>query len=202
MLTKRERKARATHQKILDEARYGFTIRPMNLIGMDTVAYEAGVGVATVYRHFDAKEGLFSASVEAERIDAETAIGEAVEGAETAADKLRAFVRTRFMHTKRLFRYRKLNKRFIQKIPDAKESFAKFDAFCEALVEEIVRFGGKRGEFASGDTKSLTNGITTNLHGIECIREYENRDSDEILITLLSVTEILLSGLELRGKKR
>ena len=185
MTTRRERKAQATRQKILDEARYGFTFRPMNLIGMDAFAGHAGVDRSTINRHFRDKDGLFAAAVERECKLALAEIKLTVEDAKIFPDSLKAFAIARFKETERIFRYRKLNPQKIRSLPRTKIAFDKFMQDERKLLAEIFQSAADAKLIAKRDFANVVEAVLGTLNGFQYIRE--NGDvADDGIVKIIS----------------
>ncbi len=195
MLTRREKKAQATHQKILDEARYGFTFKPMNLIGMDAIAHHAGVERSTINRHFGDKDGLFAAVVEKECKLTLVEIRLAVEDAENFPDSLKAFAIARFKETARIFRYRKLNPQKISNLPQAKIAFDKFLQDERKLFFEILQSAADAKQIEKRDFSNVVEAVLGALNGFQYCREYGKISDDEIEKILSNLIDIVAEGL-------
>ncbi len=194
MMTKREQKAQATRQKILDVACYGFTVKPMNLISLDVVAYRAKVDRSTIYRYFSDKKILFAAVVEEERIRVIRAMQSAAAHEQTGTKKLEAYFRTRFKNKMRLMKYLSHNLKFIYGNSEIWGSFCEFADDERKHVERILRFGHQRAEFVVDETESLAKSIVDLMDGLQTLHIERGKALDEIQESAMKIAEIISRG--------
>ncbi|HIE52598.1 MAG TPA: TetR/AcrR family transcriptional regulator [Armatimonadetes bacterium] len=83
-----------TRQNLLHVAARLFAAQGYAATTVDQIAAEAGVNKALVYYYFDSKEHLYKAVLDAGLATVSAEIDAAISGERTAAEKLRAFLRT------------------------------------------------------------------------------------------------------------
>jgi AcrR family transcriptional regulator len=124
---------------------------------VDEIARAAGVGKGTVYFHFKGKEEIWDTIVAEEVANGIRRIGEALEKADTARDKLRTYIQVRY----RVFGEELDILNIQQGVLD--ELFPEITQVLEDLktremefLGEIFRYGIERGEFREVDVKLLS----------------------------------------------
>ena len=194
MVTRRERKSVAIERKIIESASVGFTKRPINLVAVDDIVYNAGVSRSCLYYRYYGKESLFAAVIEDQCVNALQKIRLAVSHRKGGANRLRAYAENRIANTWKLARYIHLNPDAQDKIPDVRESYDKFVREENILVANILEYGMKRGEFVIANRKSTARTIVQTIGAIE-LRWLEGiSDFDEAQQTAREIMEIIIQA--------
>jgi AcrR family transcriptional regulator len=83
---KRRARTERTRQKLLDAAMACYKVKGVNGTGMDEVALQAGVGRATLYRHFSNHESLLSEVMANNLRQIQVVIASSMQSCDTTAD--------------------------------------------------------------------------------------------------------------------
>jgi AcrR family transcriptional regulator len=138
---------------ILQAARSVFARSGYHAATIDEIAEAAGVAKGTVYLYFDSKRELFLAALRAGVLELHAEVQREIDGAATAAGKIRAFIRGRLAYCDR-------NRDFFGiyytefaslQVHASDEAPAFQDLYDQqaALLESILRRGIRQGEIRS-----------------------------------------------------
>ena len=201
MVTKRERKSLAIERKIIESASVGFTKRPINLVAVDDIVYNAGVSRSCLYYRYYGKESLFAEVVEDQCMQALKKIRLAVSHQKGGANRLRAYAENRIANTWKLARYIHLNPDSQDKISGVRESYDRFVREENILVANILEYGVKRGEFVVENRESTARTIVQTVAAIE-LRWLEGiSDFDEVQKIACEMIEIIIQAFMVQSDK-
>jgi len=196
MLTKREQKAQATLQKILEAAAEIFSQYPLNIASIDDIAANAGVSRSSIYRYCDGKEDFLLRVVEWERKRAIQSLRLAIAHEQTAQKRLEMYFKKQMIVTARLSAFLKLNRRLIAKSPGIRQNFDEFTREEKKLVENILRFGRERSEFAIEDFEQNAAIIVEIMGYLRIFQAESGKTIEEMTENLLKFAEILRMSFE------
>jgi AcrR family transcriptional regulator len=139
---------------------------------MEDIAKAMGKGKSTLYYYFCSKEDIFDAVVTKEMDEVFDRVNQAVEKAESAEDKLKAFTLTKIKSVQKRANLYKIVKGEIQdgSMRCMKHIHTEYDAQEVKLVKDILRFGVKNGEFSKAVAKELDllpSVLVSSLRGLE-----------------------------------
>jgi len=171
-------------------ARFGF-----KKAAVDDIAEAAGKAKSSVYHYFKSKEEIFEIIVERESNAFMEEISNAVDGAGSPEDKIRAYVITRIKRVLRLMnRHSGLKDVYLDHFGFIEKFRKVHDKKEVQKVKEILQDGVKRGVFAGIDVDSLAELFVISLKGLEY--EWANvGDFSEIEKTVNSNMDHLLYGI-------
>jgi TetR/AcrR family transcriptional repressor of mexJK operon len=139
------------HEKanvILDAAQKRFAVYGLNKVTMDEIAADVGMGKASLYYYFPAKENLFRAVIEREQLDFLGRLEEILLFDVSAAEKLKRYTEQRLSYFRELVNLNVFN---LQSHLRARPVFVTlFESFASAErkhLTSILRSGKKSGEF-------------------------------------------------------
>jgi AcrR family transcriptional regulator len=152
-----------TAQKLF--ARFGF-----NKTTVDEIAAAAHMAKSTLYHHFSSKEDIFRGVIEREGQELARRIHDAVEGAGSPKEKLRAYVVSRMIRLRELTNfYSALREEYLEHYPFI-ENVRKKDFEDEMdMFQGILAEGVKEGAFnlKDGDVELTALAVVTALKGLE-----------------------------------
>lgn len=141
---------------ILKEAQKLFQRFGIKKTTMEDIAKAMGKGKSTLYYYFCSKEEIFDAVVQKEMDEVFEHVNHAVEKAESAEDKLKAFTLTRIRAVeKRANLYKIVRGEMQEGLRCMKHIHSEYDSKEVRLVREILHFGVKNGEFSKAVGKEL-----------------------------------------------
>lgn len=141
---------------ILKEAQKLFQQFGVKKTTMEDIARAMGKGKSTLYYYYCSKEEIFDAVILKEMDEVSERVHAAVEKAESAEEKLKAFTLTRLRAVqKRANLYKIVRGEMQDRIHCLKHLHTEYDAQEVRLVRSILRFGVKNGEFSKAVGKEL-----------------------------------------------
>ena len=177
---------------ILEAARRVFQKWGLNKTTMEDIAHEAGKGKSTLYYYYKSKDEIFHALA----IDEfNTIIGKAkssIDRIQSAKEKLRKYIATMLIETKRTVSIYPLVKGEIKGNKEFIDSLQKqLDNKEEAIIIDILNAGLVSGEFTSlknVDMNKAANVLLGIIRGLMLYLFLDNEDSEkiDIVTTLLS----------------
>lgn len=177
---------------ILEAARRVFQKWGLNKTTMEDIAHEAGKGKSTLYYYYKSKDEIFHALA----IDEfNTIIGKAkssIDRIQSAKEKLRKYIATMLIETKRTVSIYPLVKGEIKGNKEFIDSLQKqLDDKEEAIIIDILNAGLVSGEFTSlknVDMNKAANVLLGIIRGLMLYLFLDNEDSEkiDIVTTLLS----------------
>ncbi|NCI51878.1 TetR/AcrR family transcriptional regulator [Sediminibacterium roseum] len=183
---------------ILKEAQKLFQQFGIRKTTMEDIARAMGKGKSTLYYYFSSKEEIFDAVVIKEMDEVFDRVRQAVEKAESAEDKLRAYTLTKIRAVQKRANLYKIVKGEIQEgLRCMKHIHTEYDAQEVKLVKNILRFGVKNGEFSKAVAKEmdlLPSVIVSSLRGLERDMVIDARYV-KLEPRLDSIVSILIKGL-------
>lgn len=183
---------------ILKEAQKLFQQFGIRKTTMEDIARAMGKGKSTLYYYFSSKEEIFDAVVIKEMDEVFDRVRQAVEKAESAEDKLRAYTLTKIRAVQKRANLYKIVKGEIQEgLRCMKHIHTEYDTQEVKLVKNILRFGVKNGEFSKAVAKEmdlLPSVIVSSLRGLERDMVIDARYV-KLEPRLDSIVSILIKGL-------
>lgn len=183
---------------ILKEAQKLFQQYGIRKTTMEDIAKAMGKGKSTLYYYFSSKEEIFDAVVIKEMDEVFDRVRQAVEKAESAEDKLRAYTLTKVRAVqKRANLYKIVKGEMEGGLRCTKHIHTEYDAQEVKLVKNILRFGVKKGEFSKAVGKEidlLPSVIVSSLRGLERDMAIDTRYA-KLEPRLDSIVSILIKGL-------
>lgn len=183
---------------ILKEAQKLFQQFGIRKTTMEDIARAMGKGKSTLYYYFSSKEEIFDAVVIKEMDEVFDRVRQAVEKAESAEDKLRAYTLTKIRAVQKRANLYKIVKGEIQEgLRCMKHIHTEYDMQEVKLVKNILRFGVKNGEFSKAVAKEmdlLPSVIVSSLRGLERDMVIDARYV-KLEPRLDSIVSILIKGL-------
>lgn len=156
---------------ILKEAQKLFQQFGLKKTTMEDIARAMGKGKSTLYYYFCSKEEIFEAVIAREMGEVFDRVNQAVEKAESAEDKLKAFTLTKIKAVqKRANLYKIVSGEMQDGARCMKHVHTAYDAQEIRLVKDILRFGVKNGEFSKAVAKELDilpSVLVSSLRGLE-----------------------------------
>ncbi len=185
-------------EEILKEARNLFQQFGLKKTTMEDIARSIGKGKSTLYYYYSNKEEIFDAVILKEMEEVFISVKLAVEKAETAEEKLKAFSITKI---KAILKKGNLYKMVKGEMQDnaycTKHLHSVYDIQEISLVKSILSFGIRNGEFSKQirkDLDLLPSVIVSSLRGLERDIFIENRLAG-LGPRLESIMGILIRGL-------
>ncbi len=158
-------------EDILKEARKLFQQFGVKKTTMEDIAKAMGKGKSTLYYYFCSKEDIFDAVVLGEMEEVFFTVKQAVEKADTAEEKLKAFTLHKIRAVQKKANLYKLVKGEMQEtFRCMKHLHTEYDKQEISLVKEILSFGVKNGEFQKNIAKELDllpSVMVSSLRGLE-----------------------------------
>jgi AcrR family transcriptional regulator len=183
---------------ILKEAQKLFQQFGVKKTTMEDIAKAMGKGKSTLYYYFCSKEDIFDAVITKEMDEVFERVSHAVEKAESAEDKLKAFTLTKIKAVQKRSNLYKIVKGEIQDgMRCMKHIHTEYDAQEVKLVKDILRFGVKNGEFGKAVAKELDllpSVLVSSLRGLERDMFIDARYA-KLEPRLDSIINILIKGL-------
>lgn len=176
---------------ILEAAKRLFIRFGKRKTSVDDIARAAGVGKGTVYSYFKGKEPLWQILIDTEVGKLFNAVRQAVDTAESAEEKIRAFVITRVRFIREVLDLISLDQSILNEmIPEIIELREKVLAWEQDIVAEIIEYGVRRGEFREIGVDLLSMAFIAALRGLEIPWIWERRlvgveESAEALLNVM-----------------
>jgi AcrR family transcriptional regulator len=157
-----------TREKILRAAGLIFGRMGYRRTTVTEIAERAGVGKATVYLYFKDKEAIFSLLVQRETDNILALIRQAVAEPQTVADRLRAFILTRYRAIQSLLElYQASSAALLEDLPCMREAAQHYGEQELALVETFLEEGRADGTLSLPDTRLGAMAITGTLRSLD-----------------------------------
>jgi AcrR family transcriptional regulator len=163
------RKTRATHQKLIDAARY--SVRRNGVLLPEAVAETAGVSPATLYTYFGSKNALLAAAFDAalgeigEEVSRILSIERLLEdGLESVARRLVRTVVKHFIQDGRIVR---LAIARLSDSPEVAEVYKRREDEQLAMIGRFVKLGITAGKLRDGEVSILSRAVMVQLQGLQ-----------------------------------
>jgi AcrR family transcriptional regulator len=157
--------------EILKEAQKLFQQFGVKKTTMEDIAKAMGKGKSTLYYYYCSKEEIFDAVILKEMAEVFNSVKQAVEKANSAEDKLKAFTLTKIKAVQKRANLYKIVKGEMQDNPRCmKHLHTEYDSQEVKLVKDILRFGVENGEFSKLIGKELDilpSVMVSSLRGLE-----------------------------------
>jgi AcrR family transcriptional regulator len=197
-------------EQILRAARDHFAHFGFGKVTMDEIAGVVGLGKASLYYYFPAKEQLLVAVMVHEHEEFLRHIQSATVGDLPAAEKIRLYVRERFEYFGTLLNLSILELRGSSKSkPLLIAAFSEFAKRELKLVRSILDSGNAGGEFDAHPEEKVAAAFLHVLQGLRCrfLRsnpgpKYDVKEYDRLRQEISFVTDLLLAGIERREQAR
>lgn len=156
---------------ILKEAQKLFQQFGVKKTTMEDIAKAMGKGKSTLYYYFCSKEEIFDAVILKEMDEVFNSVKQAVEKANSAEEKLKAFTVTKIRSVqKRANLYKIVKGEMTDNMRCMKHLHTEYDTQEVKLVKDILRFGVNNGEFSKNIGKELDilpSVMVSSLRGLE-----------------------------------
>ena len=157
--------------EILKEARKLFQQFGVKKTTMEDIAKAMGKGKSTLYYYFCSKEDIFDAVILREMDEVFASVKQAVEKADSAENKLKAFTLTKIRAVQKRANLYKLVKGEVQdSLRCMKHLHTEYDKQETGFIKDILQFGINRGEFQKSIGKELDilpSVLVSSLRGLE-----------------------------------
>ncbi len=157
--------------EILKEAQKLFQQFGVKKTTMEDIAKAMGKGKSTLYYYFCSKEEIFDAVILKEMDEVFNSVKQAVEKANSAEEKLKAFTLTKIRSVqKRANLYKIVKGEMHDNMRCMKHLHTEYDTQEVKLVKDILRFGVNNGEFSKIIGKELDilpSVMVSSLRGLE-----------------------------------
>ncbi|MES2003939.1 MAG: helix-turn-helix domain-containing protein [Bacteroidota bacterium] len=157
--------------EILKEARKLFQQYGLKKTTMEDIAKAMGKGKSTLYYYFCSKEDIFDAVILMEMDEVFKSVKQAVEKADSAEEKLKAFTLTKIKAVqKRANLYKIVKGEMQENMRCMKHLHTEYDTQETLLVKGILKFGVSNGEFSKAIGKELDilpSVMVSSLRGLE-----------------------------------
>ncbi len=184
--------------EILREAQKLFQQFGVKKTTMEDIAKAMGKGKSTLYYYYCSKEDIFDAVIQKEMDEVFHYVKQAVEKAETAEEKLKAFTLSKIKAVqKRANLYKVVKGEMQDTMRCMKHLHAEYDIQETNLVKEILIFGIKNGEFAKQikkDLDILPSVMVSSLRGLE--RDLFTDKYAKLESRMESIMGIMMHGLK------
>ena len=184
--------------EILREAQKLFQQFGVKKTTMEDIAKAMGKGKSTLYYYYCSKEDIFDAVIQKEMDEVFHYVKQAVEKAETAEEKLKAFTLSKIKAVqKRANLYKVVKGEMQDTMRCMKHLHAEYDLQETNLVKEILIFGIKNGEFAKQikkDLDILPSVMVSSLRGLE--RDLFTDKYAKLESRMESIMGIMMHGLK------
>jgi TetR/AcrR family transcriptional repressor of mexJK operon len=200
----------AMREEILRAARDHFAHYGFTKATMDEIAGVVGLGKASLYYYFPAKEQLLVAVMVHEHEEFLRHIQEITRGELPAAEKIRVYVRERFAYFGTLLNLSILELRDSSKSkPCLTQAFAELTRRELKVLRSIIDDGNAEGEFEAHPEEKVAAAFLHVLQGLRCrfVRsnpgpKYDVKEYDRLRQEISFVTDLLLAGIEPRVQSR
>lgn len=196
---------------ILRAAESLFRLYGFGKVTMAEIAQEAGLGKASLYYYFPAKEHLFVAVVKALQVQFGADIAAIMSRSGSATKQIREYVDQRFAYFDTLlsFRFMEMDPALNRK-PELSKAFAAFRQEELELVKKIFRKGKAAGEysvdnidFVAGTFLHLLHGLLLRYAHIEDLRSRAHPKAfNRLRAEVKMATSIYLQGLTNNSSRR
>lgn len=158
-------------EDILREAQKLFQQFGLRKTTMEDIAKAMGKGKSTLYYYFCSKEEIFDAVIMKEMEEVFKNVQQAVAKAESAEEKLKAFTLTKIRSVQKKVNLYKIVNREVQETAYCmKHLHTEYDKREVKLVNDILSFGVKNGEFTKeieSELDLLPSVMVSSLRGLE-----------------------------------
>src|SRR5690242_19466669 len=206
--------AAAMKTRILDAAQRRFEYYGLSKTTMDEIARDVGLGKASLYYYFPAKELLFRAVLEREHRRLLDDVGAAIASPESAAAKLALFADVRFTYFIRFVNLHTLDLRGSATMqPLVREAFEEFAAADLRVLRRIIAEGKASGEFRIESSARVAAALLHIMRGLRMRftrsldapptpgRPVDARRWDELRAEFALVIQLILHGMCRNGTK-
>ena len=184
--------------EILKEAQKLFQQFGVKKTTMEDIAKAMGKGKSTLYYYYGSKEDIFDAVIQKEMDEVFHCVKQAVEKAETAEEKLKAFTLSKIKAVQKRANLYKIVKGEMQDTMRCmKHLHAEYDIHETTLVKDILAFGIRNGEFSKQikkDLDILPSVIVSSLRGLE--RDLFTDKYAKLESRMESIMGIMMRGLK------
>ncbi len=179
-----------TKETILDAAKRLFIRFGKRKTSVDEIARAAQVGKGTVYFHFKSKEEIWDTIVDEEVEAGIRCITEALEQADTAREKLRAYIQIRYKVFGEELDILNIQQGVLDELfPEITQVIEEFKTKEIEFLKEILAYGVRRGEFREVDLEPLPMILVTMLESLSeyWVRKVRLIGIEETIDNLLNV---------------
>lgn len=167
MRTKKPTLTLERENAILDAAQKRFAVYGLAKVTMDEIASDVGLGKATLYYYFPAKEVVFQRVVEREQKEFLEHLEQVVQSKISAAEKLKTYNHERLRLFAVLFNLNSINTQsWIDCHPVLNALLKTFAAEDLKLLTRILREGTRRGELDVPSPEKVATTLLHTLHGM------------------------------------
>jgi AcrR family transcriptional regulator len=183
-----------TKKLILDVAKRLFSKYGLRKTTVDEIAKEARIGKGTIYHYYESKEAIFFDVVENEVEALKGGITEAVDSAQKADEKLKAYMVTRM----RLFNkfanfYSTFKEEYIEYYGFVNRIHEKYNDFEITRIGDIIKDGIKSGIFSVENPALTAFALLVTMKGMEYYWALEPEEVVEKKIN--SMLTVLFNGM-------
>ncbi len=167
---------------IIRAAQRRFAHYGLSKVTMDEIAFDVGMGKASLYYYFPTKEHLFRAVVELEQEQFIDRVNAILEKDTRASDKLREYVRLRFELINSLVNLNAVGYLSVTELkPLFHDLFENFAQREQKLLQRIFREGKRTGEFEVSSAEKFAELFLHTLQGLRLcsIREFRDQLSGD-----------------------
>jgi AcrR family transcriptional regulator len=189
---RKTKKNEIVKSEILEAAQRVFQRWGLRKSTMEDIAREAGKGKSTLYYYYRSKEEIFYAVASSEIAGITALSRSAVDGAESAHQKLRVYVYTAFNEMRKLVALYGIVRGEIRGNAEALNKLRrKYDENEGRLIEEILTFGVRSKEFRSlgrREIGALAHAIVVMIRSLQMnlfIDDYDKERVDTIVSLML-----------------
>ena len=180
---------------IIQEARKNFARFGFRKTSVDEIAGSLRMGKSSLYYYFRTKDEMFEAVLHHEADLFRSEIAREVGAADTAQQKLGAYVITRM----RVFRdlinfYQAFKDRYLENVPFVEKFRKEYDLEEASFIKDILQDGVTRGEFHMNDPQTASIALVTLLKGLE-FRWAESQNEEELSKHGRDLLEVLFHGI-------
>ena len=171
-------------------ARFGF-----HKTTMEDVAKEAKIGRATLYHYFEDKEAIFGMVVHHECEELLKVMRQAVAEASSPTDQFIAFVKSRYVHLRKLRSLNAVTKDVARELlPMAEKERERFFSFELELLTNVIQSGVDTGTFKVNDIELFALTAMSALRGLDATFLTYGKES-RIDEGIEGVLDVVLQGL-------
>lgn len=157
-----------TREKILRTAGRLFGSAGFRKTTVTEIAEGSGIGKATVYLYFQDKQDIYAALVQRKTASILHQMRQAVDSAETVAQRLRAFILTRYRSIHSLLELHNATSAILlEDLPCIREATGHYDEQELAIVQALFEKGRASGELALQDMHLAAVAVTGTLRSLD-----------------------------------
>ncbi|MCD6498808.1 MAG: TetR/AcrR family transcriptional regulator [Deltaproteobacteria bacterium] len=191
----KQARAKRRRAQILEVARKVIARYGLAKTTMDDIARQAGVGKTSLYYYFGNKEEIFQAVVMEESELLGKKIQQAVDAATDPPAKLKAFVKARYTHLRKLRTLYRITQESVKELLPVAQSMR--NHFFEREIEQIrglLNEGIQTGSFAIVDSGPMALVMAAGIWGLDSLAVLRGLE-DEALDAIDDMVGLILRGL-------